>query len=178
MQIKDALGREWQCGTIQLDFQLPHNFGLTYATREGGIEMPVVIHRAIYGSLERFIGIIIEHFKGNFPFWMCPDQVAVVPIRTEHNEYGHKVVDALKAAGIRVDADFADKNMNEKIKAFKTMKDPYILVVGDKEQQDGTVSVTVRGSKEQLHGVPLESFIAMCKKMNDTRCLELLTKAE
>ena len=178
LQIKDALGREWQCGTIQLDFQLPHNFGLTYATREGGIEMPVVIHRAIYGSLERFIGIIIEHFKGNFPFWMCPDQVAVVPIRTEHNEYGHKVVDALKAAGIRVDADFADKNMNEKIKAFKTMKDPYILVLGDKEQQDGTVSVTVRGSKEQLHGVPLESFIAMCKKMNETRCLELLTKAE
>ena len=177
LQIKDALGREWQCGTIQLDFQLPHNFGLTYATREGGIEMPVVIHRAIYGSLERFIGIIIEHFKGNFPFWMCPTQVAVVPIRVEHNEYAMEVERRLKAAGIRVEANYADQNMNEKIKAYKKMKEPYIVVVGAKEAEEGTVSVNIRGSKEQLHGVPLERFVAMCTDLNASRSLELKTEA-
>ena len=166
LQIKDALGREWQCGTVQLDFQLPHNFGLTYQTREGGTEMPVVIHRAIYGSLERFIGIIIEHFKGAFPFWMSPYQVAVVPIRTSHNEYAKEVVNLLEDAGIRVEADYADKNMNEKIKNYKTMKDPLILVLGDKEAEERTVSVTIRGQKQQLHGVSLERFVEVCKKLN------------
>ena len=173
LQIKDALGREWQCGTVQLDFQLPHNFGLTYQTREGGTEMPVVIHRAIYGSLERFIGIIIEHFKGAFPFWMSPYQVAVVPIRTTHNAYAQEVVNALDEAGIRVEADFADKNMNEKIKAYKTMKDPYILVVGDQEVENRTVAITIRGQKQQLHDVPLDQFVAICKRMNAAHTREL-----
>ena len=176
LQIKDALAREWQCGTIQLDFQLPHNFGLTYATREGGMEMPVVIHRAIYGSLERFIGIIIEHFKGNFPFWMSPYQVAIVPIRTEHNAYAREIEEKLQRAGIRVEANYADQNMNEKIKAYKKMKDPYIVVVGDKEAETGTVSLNIRGSKEQLHGVPVEAFLGMCRAMNASRCLDLMTK--
>ena len=166
LQIKDALGREWQCGTVQLDFQLPHNFGLTYQTKEGGTEMPVVIHRAIYGSLERFIGIIIEHFKGAFPFWLSPYQVAVVPIRTSHNDYAKEVADALDDAGIRVEADYADKNMNEKIKAYKTLKDPFIVVVGDKEVEERTVSVTIRGQKQQLHGLPLDKFVEICKKLN------------
>ena len=175
LQIKDALGREWQCGTIQLDFQLPHNFGLTYTNRDGGQEMPVVIHRAIYGSLERFIGIIIEHFKGAFPFWMSPEQVAIVPIRTEHNDYAREVQEKLEDLGIRVEADYADINMNTKIKNFKTMKDPYIVVVGDKEAAERTVSVTVRGVKEQLHGVPLDAFCAACDRMNRERTRELLT---
>ncbi len=174
LQIKDALGREWQCGTIQLDFQLPHNFGLTYVNPEGQQEMPVVIHRAIYGSLERFIGIIIENFKGSFPFWLNPYQVAVVPIRPEHNDYARKVVERLEDEGIRVEADYADVNMNTKIKSFKTMKDPYIVVVGDKEAEEGTVSITVRGQKQQLHGVPLETLVKMCNNMNDTHSLELL----
>ena len=175
LQIKDALGREWQCGTIQLDFQLPHNFGLTYQTKEGGTEMPVVIHRAIYGSFERFIGIIIEHFKGAFPFWLSPVQVAVVPIRTVHNDYAKEVVDTLEDAGIRCEVDYADKNMNEKIKAAKTMKDPFIVVVGDKEMEERTVSVTVRGQKQQLHGVPLDKFRAICQKLvkEHTRELEI-----
>ena len=174
LQIKDALGREWQCGTIQLDFQLPHNFGLTYQTREGGTAMPVVIHRALYGSLERFIGIIIENFKGAFPFWLSPYQVAVVPIRPEHNDYAKKVVELLEDEGIRVEVDYADKNMNEKIKFYKTMKDPYILVVGDKEAQDGTVAITVRGQKQQLHNVKLETLVKMCNRMNRERCLNLI----
>ena len=176
LQMKDALGREWQTGTIQLDFQLPHNFGLTYTAPDGSLKQPVVIHRAIFGSIERFMGILIENFKGAFPFWMSPFQVGIVPIRTEHNEYARKVELMLADKGIRVESDYADKNMNEKIKAFRTYKDPYVLVIGDKEVADGTVSVTVRGQKQQLHGVPLEAFVAACDKQNKERTLELVNR--
>ena len=174
LQIKDALGREWQCGTVQLDFQLPHNFGLTYQAQDGSMQMPVVIHRAIYGSLERFIGIIIENFKGVFPFWLSPYQVGIVPIRLEHNEYAKKVEAALMAAGVRVEADYSDNNMKEKIKKFKNYKDPYILVVGDKEAAEGTVSINVRGSNKQIQNVPLDTFVQMCKKLNEEHSLELI----
>ncbi len=178
LQIKDALGREWQCGTVQLDFQLPHNFGLTYQAQDGTMQMPVVIHRAIYGSLERFIGIIIENFKGVFPFWLSPYQVGIVPIRVEHNEYAKKVEEALVKAGIRVEADYSDNNMKEKIKKFKNYKDPYIIVVGDKEAQENTVSINVRGSNKQIQNVPLDALVEMCKKMNDEHSLELIDSYE
>ena len=178
LQIKDALGREWQCGTVQLDFQLPHNFGLTYQAQDGTMQMPVVIHRAIYGSLERFIGIIIENFKGVFPFWLSPYQVGIVPIRVEHNEYAKKVEEALMNAGIRVEADYSDNNMKEKIKKFKNYKDPYIIVVGDKEAQENTVSINVRGSNKQIQNVPLDALVAMCKKMNEEHTLELIDSYE
>ena len=178
LQIKDALGREWQCGTVQLDFQLPHNFGLTYQAQDGSMQMPVVIHRAIYGSLERFIGIIIENFKGVFPFWLSPYQVGIVPIRVEHNEYAKKVEEALMAAGVRVEADYSDNNMKEKIKKFKNYKDPYILVIGDKEAAEGTVSINVRGSNKQIQNVPLEELVKMCTKMNNEHTLELIDSYE
>jgi len=174
LHIKDALGREWQCGTIQLDFQLPHNFGLTYTAEDGSQQMPIVLHRAIYGSLERFIGIIIENFKGNFPFWLNPYQVALVPIREEHNEYAHKVEELLLKAGVRVEADYSDKNMKTKIKTFKNFKDPYILVLGDNEAANNTVSVNVRGSNKQIQNVPLDKFIELCKKQNEEHNLELV----
>jgi threonyl-tRNA synthetase len=177
LQIKDALGREWQCGTIQLDFQLPHNFGLTYINDQGESVMPVVIHRAIYGSLERFIGIVIENFKGMFPFWLNPYQVGIVPIRENHNEYAKKVEEALTAAGVRVEADYSDNNMNTKIKKFKNFKDPYVIVIGDKEVEEGTVSINIRGCKQQLHDVPVDKFIEMCQKMNEERCIDLITEA-
>ncbi len=173
LQIKDALGREWQCGTVQLDFQLPHNFGLTYVTPEGTEEMPVVIHRALYGSLERFIGIIIENFKGAFPFWLNPYQVGIVPIHTEHNEYAEKVEEALKAAGIRVEADYSDRNMKLKIREYKQYKDPYILVLGDKEAEQQTVSVNIRGLNKQVQDVPLDRFVEICKRLNAERSLQL-----
>jgi len=174
LQMKDALGREWQCGTIQLDFQLPHNFGLTYIDHDGKEKQPVVIHRAIFGSFERFMGILIENYKGAFPFWMSPYQVGLVPIRPENNEYAKYVHKALEAAGIRVEADYSDRNMNEKIKQYKTMKDPYIVVVGNREAEEGTVSVTVRGQKEQLHGVPVDTFVKACAKLNEERSLDLI----
>ncbi|MCR4787426.1 MAG: threonine--tRNA ligase, partial [Lachnospiraceae bacterium] len=174
LQIKDALGREWQCGTIQLDFQLPHNFGLTYQDSDGTLKMPVVIHRAIYGSFERFIGIITENFKGVFPFWLNPYQVGIVPIRQEHNEYAKKVEDMLTAAGVRVEADYTDNNMKEKIKKFKNYKDPYILVIGDREAAEETVSINLRGSNKQLQNVPLAKLVEMCRKMNEEHTLELI----
>ena len=139
-------------------------------------EIPVVIHRAIFGSFERFIGIITEHFKGAFPFWLNPYQVGIVPIRTEHNAYAEEVAQALRLAGIRFEADLSAANMKEKIKKFKTMKDPYVVVVGDKEAEERTVSVNIRGTNAQLHGVPLETFAAMCRKMNEERTLGLYTE--
>ena len=177
LKMRDSLGREWQMGTIQLDFQLPLNFDMKYVAPDGSQKTPVMIHRAIFGSFERFIGIIIENFKGSFPFWMSPYQVGIVPIRPEHNEYALKVQKALRAAGIRAEADLADKNMKEKIKAFHNWHDPYIVVVGDREAEENTVSVTLRGNKK-MNGVPMEKFIEICRKMNMEHSLELVEKAE
>ena len=176
LQIKDALGREWQCGTIQLDFQLPHNFGLSYQAADGTTAMPVVIHRAIYGSLERFIGIIIENFKGIFPFWLSPSQVGIVPIREEHNAYAKRVFDLLQKNGIRAEADYSDRNMKEKIKNYKQFKTPYILVLGDREAAEQTVSINVRGSNKQIQNVPLSVFLDLCDTLNEERSLELLNE--
>ena len=174
LQIKDALGREWQCGTVQLDFQLPRNFGLTYTASDNTEKIPVVLHRAIFGSLERFIGILIENFKGAFPFWLSPYQVGIVPIHEEHNEYAKKVTDKLVSNRIRIEADYSDKNMKEKIKYFKTYKTPYTIVLGDKEAENETVSINMRGSNKQINNVPLKDFIEMCNYMNREHTLDLV----
>ena len=177
LKMKDCIGREWQMGTIQLDFQLPLNFDLKYVAADGTQKRPVMIHRAIFGSFERFIGILIENFKGVFPFWMSPFQVGIVPIRPEHNEYAKKVEKALRQAGIRVEADYSDENMKTKIKGFKKYKEPYILILGDKEAEEGTVSVNVRGNK-QMNGLKLEDFVALCVKQDKERSLELIDSVE
>ena len=174
LQIKDALGREWQCGTVQLDFQLPRNFGLTYTASDNTEKIPVVLHRAIFGSLERFIGILIENFKGAFLFWLSPYQVGIVPIHEEHNEYAKKVADKLVSNRIRIEADYSDKNMKEKIKYFKTYKTPYTIVLGDKEAENETVSINMRGSNKQINNVPLKDFIEMCNYMNREHTLDLV----
>jgi threonine--tRNA ligase len=174
LQIKDALGREWQCGTVQLDFQLPRNFGLTYTASDNTEKIPVVLHRAIFGSLERFIGILIENFNGAFPFWLSPYQVGIVPIHEEHNEYAKKVADKLVSNRIRIEADYSDKNMKEKIKYFKTYKTPYTIVLGDKEAENETVSINMRGSNKQINNVPLKDFIEMCNYMNREHTLDLV----
>jgi len=176
LKMKDCLGREWQMGTIQLDFQLPLNFDLKYVAQDGSMKRPVMIHRAIFGSMERFIGILIENFKGHFPFWLSPVQVGIVPIRVENNEYAKKVADLLYDNRIRFEADYSDENMKVKIKQYKTLKDPYILVLGDKEAADNTVSINIRGTKNGLHDVPLDTFIAMCNRMNKEYSLDLLTE--
>ncbi|MBP3718409.1 MAG: threonine--tRNA ligase [Eubacterium sp.] len=173
LKMKDCIVREWQMGTIQLDFQLPLNFDLRYVAADGTQKRPVMIHRAIFGSFERFIGILIENFKGAFPFWMSPYQVGIVPIRPEHNEYAKQVEKTLRKAGIRVEADYSDENMKTKIKGFKKFKEPYILILGDKEAEENTVSVNVRGNK-QMNGVPLDTFVQLCKKQIEEHTLDLI----
>ncbi len=171
--MRDCLGRQWQMGTIQLDFQLPLNFDLKYVAEDGTMKRPVMIHRAIFGSMERFIGILIENFKGQFPFWLAPVQVGVVPIRPEHNEYAKGVVDALEDAGVRTDADFSDQNMKNKIRHHKEERAPYVLVLGDKEAENGAVSVSVRGKEQSVRDVPLDVFVKRAAEMNKRHTLEL-----
>jgi threonyl-tRNA synthetase len=177
LKMKDCLGREWQMGTIQLDFQLPLNFDLKYVASDGSERRPVMIHRAILGSFERFIGILIENFKGTFPFWLSPMQVGIVPIRQRHNDYARKVEAILQDHGIRVETDYEEKHMKEKIKAFHNARDPYILVLGDREEEENTVSVNIRGNKK-MNGVPLDTFLAICRKLNRERPLDLIESPE
>ncbi len=173
--MRDCLGRQWQMGTIQLDFQLPLNFNLKYVAPDGTEKQPDMIHRAIFGSFERFIGILIENFKGQFPFWLAPIQVGIVPIRPEHNEYAKKLADLMMKNHIRFEVDYSDQNMKNKIKKYKLSRIPYVLVVGDKEAEQNTVSVNIRGVKDNLFGVPVESFMAGVSEMLDTNALELKT---
>ena len=142
--IQDSLGRTWQCGTIQLDYQLPGRFDLTYKNSEGEKECPVMIHRVVFGSIERFIGILTEHFSGAFPTWLAPVQAEIIPITDRAHEYAHQMEAKLNALGIRVEADYRSEKMGYKIREAQLKKIPYMLVVGDKEVEEGTVSVRAR----------------------------------
>ena len=146
----DAIGRTWQCGTIQLDFQLPERFELEYTGEDGQKHRPVMVHRVVFGSIERFIGILIEHFAGAFPVWLAPEQVRMIPISEAHREYARKVAEELDNAGIRVTVDDRNEKMGYKIRQAQLEKVPYMLVVGAKEMEDGTVSVRAR--KEEKGG--------------------------
>ncbi len=157
---KDAIGREWQLSTIQLDFNLPERFELEYTSSEGKKETPVVIHRAILGSTERFLGIIIEHFAGNFPLWLSPVQVKVLPVSEHQAPYAEKVRDELRAAGIRVELDDSNESLGKRIRVAKTEKTPYILVLGDKEVATGSVTAERRGA-EKGNEHPLADFIKL-----------------
>ena len=174
LKMKDCLGRQWQMGTIQLDFQLPGRFDLKYVSNDGTQKQPVMIHRALFGSFERFIGILIEHFKGAFPFWMSPIQVGIVPIHSEHNDYAKEICDILQDNKVRFETDLSDKNMKEKIKHCKNFKVPYTVVVGEKEKTNRTVSINVRGTNKQIQDVPLEKFVELCIKMNKEYTLDLI----
>ncbi|MEE8046655.1 MAG: threonine--tRNA ligase [Dehalococcoidia bacterium] len=142
--VPDAIGRDWQLGTVQLDFSLPERFDLEYAAEDGSRQRPVVIHRAMYGSLERFLGVLIEHLAGAFPLWLAPVQAVVVPIADRHNDYCHEVGAKLKAAGIRVDVNDSNDRMNSKIRQAQLQKVPYMLVAGDREVESGTLAVRTR----------------------------------
>jgi threonyl-tRNA synthetase len=172
-KMEDAIGREWQLGTVQLDFQLPLNFGLTYTESDGSLVPPVLIHRAIYGSFERFIGVLIEHFAGAFPFWLAPVPVGIVPIKPQHNEYALKLRERLAEAGIYSETDLNDTHMSNKIKEYQLVKAPYILVVGDKETQNETVAVRIRGGAQAV--VSADAFIKAVTELNASRALELVT---
>ena len=148
--IKDALGRSWQCATIQLDFNQPQRFGLEFDGADGKKHTPVMVHRALLGSLERFLGILIEHYAGNFPLWLNPNQVIVLPIADRHAEYGKQIVDALRDAGLRAELDGSAETTNKKVREAQMQKWNYILVVGDREVANKTVNVRTRD--EKIHG--------------------------
>lgn len=165
---KDAIGREWQLATIQCDFNLPERFDLTYTNEKGEKERPVVIHRAISGSLERFMGVMIEHFAGNFPVWLAPEQVRILPVSEKHADYAHSVSTSLKAAGIRVRVDDSNESLGKRIRAGKTEKIPYILVVGDAEVVAKTVTAESR-DHGKLEGLALADFAKRVSEETLTR---------
>ena len=157
-KLEDSLGRTWQCGTIQLDFQLPERFELEYVGADGEKHRPVMIHRVVFGSIERFIGVITEHFAGAFPTWLAPVQVKVLPISDKHHDYARKVYDALEAAGIKVEIDERAEKIGYKIREARNMRIPFILVVGGQEEENGTVNV--RSRKGEEGAMKLEDLIA------------------
>ena len=161
--LQDSIGRTWQCGTIQLDFQLPLRFELEYTGADGEKHRPIMIHRVAFGSIERFIGILIEHFAGAFPTWLSPVQVKVLPISDKYLEYGEKVLAGLKEAGIRAELDFRAEKIGYKIREAQMQKIPYMLVVGAKEEESGLVSVRSRFEGDEGQKT-LAEFIASIQK--------------
>jgi threonyl-tRNA synthetase len=164
-RFNDAMGREWQCGTIQVDFNNPENFDMTYINFEGKKERPVMIHRAILGSFERFFGILLEHYKGNLPFWLVPVQARVMTITDKQLEYGQQVLTTLKKAGIRAELDNSGDQISAKIKTAQLEKIPWMIVLGPKEQEQGTITIRNRdGSQEQ--NIALDLAIEKALKLN------------
>jgi threonyl-tRNA synthetase len=161
--VPDALGREWQLGTIQLDFNLGQRFDLEYVAEDGTRRRPVVLHRAMLGSLDRFMGVLIEHYAGAFPAWLSPVQAVVIPIADRHNGYARQVEQRLRDEGIRVQVDDRSERMNAKIRDAQLQKAPYMLVVGDREQEARAVAVRLR-SGENPGPMPLEQVVAAIKK--------------
>ena len=147
--LRDAIGRDWQCGTTQVDFNLPERFGAFYIGADGEKKVPVMIHRAICGSMERFLGILIEHFAGHFPLWIAPQQVVVATITSEGDAYALEVRDLLRKAGLRVDADLRNEKINFKVREHSVQKVPVILVVGKREMEERAVSMRRLGSQNQ-----------------------------
>jgi threonyl-tRNA synthetase len=164
VKLVDAIGRLWQLSTVQFDFNLPQRFDLEYVGEDGQRHQPLMVHRALYGSMERFFGVLIEHYAGAFPVWLSPVQVALIPISERHLEYAKKVADQLKAIGIRVEVDGRNEKMNAKIREHAMQKVPFLLVVGDKEAEAGKVNVRTRG-KEKTEDWSAADFVAKIQKL-------------
>jgi len=161
--LEDSIGRTWQCGTIQLDFQMPQRFDLTYVGSDGEKHRPVMIHRVIFGSIERFIGILTEHFAGKFPLWISPVQVKILTVTEKFNDYAMELQNQFKAAGLRVEVDGRNEKIGYKIREARNLRDSYLVVIGEKEADAGTVSV--RSNKEgELGEMAVADFI---KKLQD-----------
>jgi threonyl-tRNA synthetase len=158
VQTKDAIGRTWQMSTIQLDFNLPERFELEYTAADGSRQRPVMIHRALFGSIERFFGVLTEHYAGAFPPWLAPVQVVAIPIAERHDDYLRGVADRLRAHGVRVEVDVSDDRMQKKIRNAQTHKVPFMLIAGDRDVEEGAVSFRYR-SGDQDNGVPVADAV-------------------
>jgi len=172
IHMEDSLARRWQIGTVQLDFQMPHRFGLTYQAPDNEQKTPAMIHRALFGSLERFIGILIEHTAGAFPVWLAPVHAMIIPIADRHIDYASKVQATLREAGIRAEVDAGNERMNAKIRDAQLQKFPYMLIVGDKEVEADAVSVRLRTNVD-LKSMPLVQFIEQVKEVIQTKSREV-----
>ena len=164
IKLVDAIGRLWQLSTVQFDFNLPQRFDLEYVAEDGSRKQPLMVHRALYGSVERFFGVLIEHYAGAFPVWLSPVQAVMIPIAERHGEYANKVADQLKAVGVRVHVDSRNEKMNAKIREHAMQKVPFLLVVGDKEAEAGKVNVRSRG-KEKTEDMPAAEFVEKIRKL-------------
>ncbi len=158
VQAKDAIGRTWQMSTIQVDFQLPQRFGLEYVGADGGRHRPIMIHRALFGSIERFFGVLVEHYAGAFPAWLAPVQVRILPVRADHDVYARRLADRLRAEGFRADTTTTDEPLGARIRRAKLDKLPFVLVVGDDDMEHGTVGVNPRGGEVE-RDVPVDDFV-------------------
>jgi threonyl-tRNA synthetase len=159
VHVRDAIGRKWQLSTLQVDLQTPQRFDITYTGSDNARHRPIMIHRALFGSIERFFGILLEHYAGAFPVWLAPVQVRVLPVRDDHDGYAFRIVDRLKAEGLRADMVAASEPLGPRIRDAKLEKVPYVLVVGDDDVAGGTVGVNSR-SGDVERGVALDAFIA------------------
>jgi threonyl-tRNA synthetase len=159
--LRDAIGRDWQCGTTQVDFNLPERFGAFYIDHDSGKKPPVMVHRAICGSMERFIGILIEHYAGNFPLWLSPVQVVVTTITSEADEYAKQVLEQVRRAGLRAEIDLRNEKINYKVREHSLAKIPALLVVGKKEAETQSVSIRRLGSDGQLVTTTVEAIAAL-----------------
>jgi threonyl-tRNA synthetase len=164
IKLVDAIGRLWQLSTVQFDFNLPQRFGLEYVAEDGSRKQPVMVHRALYGSVERFFGVLIEHYAGAFPVWLSPVQAVLIPIAERHTGYANKVADQLTAVGVRVEVDARNEKMNAKIREHAMQKVPFLLVVGDKESEAGKVNVRTRG-KEKTEDMPATELVEKIRKL-------------
>ena len=163
MKVKDAIGREWQLSTIQFDFNVPERFDLTYIGEDGQPHRPYMVHRALLGSLERFFGVLIEHYAGAFPVWLSPVQVALIPIADRHIDYAQRMAAQLRKAGLRVTVDDRSERMNAKIRDAQNQKIPYMLVIGDKEVENEQVALRLR-SGENPGTISILEFIEPSKR--------------
>ncbi len=168
LKIKDALGREWQLSTIQFDFNLPVRFDMVYTEKDGSDCRPFMIHRALLGSIERFFGILIEHYAGAFPFWLSPVQVKVIPVAEAFDDYASEIAGQLKAAGFRAETDLSDDRMNAKIRNAQKSKIPCMLILGDKEKESGTVSVRYRDGR-QVNGIAFDELVAEFSRLSNEK---------
>ncbi len=166
--IKDSLGRVWQCGTIQLDMNLPERFDLTYVDKDGSKKRPVMLHRVIFGSIERFIGILIEHYAGAFPLWLSPNQVNIIPVNNEyHLEYCQKLKQNLEKHNIRVEIDARDEKLSYRMRESQTKKNPYTLIIGDKEKETNTISYRIHGSNDTTNMAVFEFIEKLLKEIEE-----------
>lgn len=166
LKIKDVLGRAWQCSTVQVDFNLPERFGMNFVAEDNRRHAPIMIHRAIFGSLERFFGILIEHYGGAFPLWLSPVQVRVAVVAEGHISYAEEIHDALKDRGLRIEKDFRNEKLGLKVREAQLEKIPYLLIIGDKEVETKTVAPRMRGGKN-LNSMTVEEFLSFVEKEND-----------